>query len=259
MEAILSTIGFSAAVIFCYMTALFFVALLLKDNSIADIFWGIGFAVVSLCAFFVVGDFALRQIVVTVLVLIWATRLSVRIAKRNWGKGEDVRYQKWRREWGRLFVVRSYLQVFLLQGLIMLLNLFPVLIIFASGDRGITVLDIVGVVIWVTGFLFESVGDLQLDRFLKDPANRGRIIDRGLWRYSRHPNYFGEITMWWGIFVIALSVPWGWVGVVGPLTISLLIVFVSGIPMTERLMDKTPGFAEYKRRTSVLIPWFPKR
>jgi len=249
----------AAIIIFGYMTGLFIIALIRKDNSIADIAWGFGFVIVAWLTLWIVGNFYPRQLLTCILVLIWGSRLSIRIFRRNRGRGEDPRYRKWREEWGRFFVPRSYLQVFLLQGAILLVNISPVLIINTTSDGSLNVLDACGLLIWITGFIFESVGDYQLDQFLANPKNRGTIMDQGLWRYTRHPNYFGEITMWWGIYIIALSVPYGWIGIIGPLTITLMIVLVSGIPMTERLMEKTPGFEEYRRRTSVLIPWFVKK
>ena len=256
---LINTFLIAAIIIFCYMTGLFVIALIRRDNSIADIAWGFGFVIVAWATLSIVGSFYPRQILVCSLVLIWGSRLSIRIFIRNLGRPEDPRYRKWREEWGRFFILRSYLQVFILQGVILLVNISPVLIINTTSDGNLILLDALGLLVWLTGFFFEFVGDYQLDLFLKEPKNRGNIMDRGLWYYTRHPNYFGEITMWWGIFIIALSVPYGWIGFVGPLTITLMIVFVSGIPMTERLMEKTPGFEEYRRRTSVLIPWFPKK
>ncbi|MGV8079723.1 MAG: DUF1295 domain-containing protein [Syntrophales bacterium] len=255
---IAETIRFAALSIFLYMTALFFVALKRHDNSIADVAWGMGFVLVSWTTLLFFGEFTNRQLIANVLVLIWGVRLSIRIYLRNRGKGEDVRYRRWREEWGRSFIVRSYFQVFMLQGFLMLLNLSPVLFINAGDAAALTILDGFGMLVWLVGFCFEAVSDWQLDRFMRDPGNRGIIMDRGLWRYSRHPNYFGEVVMWWGIYMLALSAPWGWVSIFGPATITLLIVFVSGIPMTEKLMENNPSFAEYRRRTSVFIPWFPK-
>lgn len=252
---------FSAAVliIFVYMTALFLLALWQKDNSIADVAWGPGFILVAWLTLFIYGSFTARQLIASLLVFIWGMRLSIRIYLRNRGKGEDIRYRKWREEWGKSFVVRSYLQVFLLQGGILLLNITPVLFINTSGSAAFGFIDFLGLLVWISGFVFESVSDLQLDRFMKDPGSRGKIMNSGLWRYSRHPNYFGEVTMWWGIYILALSEPWGWASIIGPLTISSMILFVSGVPMTERLMEKIPGFADYKSRTSIFIPWFPRK
>jgi steroid 5-alpha reductase family enzyme len=246
----------AALIVFLYMTALYLLALRRKDNSIADVAWGPGFILVAWFTFILYGSFTLRQLTACFLVLIWGLRLSVRIYLRNSGKGEDARYRKWREEWGKSFIIRSYLQVFLLQGGILLLNITPVLFIntYATGNPGL--MDLLGVFLWMMGFCFESLADWQLDRFIKNPDNRGKIMNQGLWRYSRHPNYFGEVTMWWGIYILALSVPWGWVSVIGPLTISYIILFVSGVPMTERFMEDNPAFADYKRRTSAFIPWF---
>ncbi len=249
----------AALIVFLYMTALYLLALRRRDNSIADVAWGPGFILVAWYTFISNGSFTLRQLTGCLLVLIWGLRLSVRIYLRNRGRGEDERYRKWREEWGKSFFIRSYLQVFLLQGGILLLNCAPILFIntYKAGNLGY--LDLLGVVLWVLGFGFESVADWQLDRFIKNPDNRGKIMDKGLWRYSRHPNYFGEVTMWWGIYIIALSVPWGWASIIGPLTISYIILFVSGVPMTERFMENNPAFADYKRRTSSFLPWFPRK
>jgi len=256
---LVQTISVAALILFLYMTAWFLLALKRKDNSIADVAWGTGFIIVAWSTFLLNGSFSPRQWIVNLLVLIWGLRLAIRIHLRNRGKGEDVRYRKWREEWGKSFVLRSYLQVFLLQGFILLLNITPVLFIntYAAGDLGI--LDVLGLILWLLGFFFESLADWQLDRFLKDPGNRGKVMDRGLWRYSRHPNYFGEVTMWWGIYILTLSVPGGWMSIIGPLTITYIILFVSGVPMTERFMEGNPVFDDYKRRTSVFIPWFPRK
>jgi steroid 5-alpha reductase family enzyme len=253
---LISTYTNAALILFLYMTALYLVALWRQDNSIADVAWGPGFILAAWSTLVLDGSFSLRQLIACLLVLIWGLRLSVRIYLRNRGKGEDERYRKWREEWGKSFIIRSYLQVFLLQGGILLLNIAPILFIntYKAGNPGY--LDLLGVLLWVLGFGFESVADWQLDRFIKNPDNRGKIMGRGLWRYSRHPNYFGEVTMWWGIYILALSVPWGWISIIGPLTISYIILFVSGVPMTEKFMEDNPAFADYKRRTSAFIPWF---
>jgi steroid 5-alpha reductase family enzyme len=258
---ILETVGWSALIVFCYMTTLFVIAIIRKDNSVADVAWGPGFIVVTWAALLINWSWSASQIVVAVIITIWGLRLAIRIFRRNRGRGEDPRYAKWRSDWGRYFLLRSYLQVFLVQGVVLLLNVTPVMILMSadSDTLGWAGFLFIGLAAWCTGFVFESLGDYQLDKFLKQPENRGTIIDIGLWHYTRHPNYFGESTMWWGIFIIALAAPWGWVGVIGPIVITSMILFVSGIPMTEKLMEKTPGWEEYKARTSAFIPWFPKR
>jgi len=259
------TILYAAITAFAYFTILFVIATIIKDSSILDIAWGPSFIVTAWVVLLVniISDpagtaFGVRQFLVAGLVTVWGLRLGIRIFRRNKGKGEDPRYVKFREEWGKWFTLRSYFQLFLFQGIILMLNVTPVLLIMSGIRETLVWSDYIGLAIWVVGFLFETVGDYQLDTFLKDPANRGTIIDRGLWQYTRHPNYFGEATMWWGIFVIALNQSWGWIGVIGPLVITGMLLFVSGIPMTERMMEKTPGWEEYKRRTSIFIPWFKK-
>ena len=254
---ILTSFWMSAAAVFGFMTLAFVVALIKKDNSIVDVGWGLGFILVALVTFFARGDREPQQILVTVLVLIWGLRLATHVFLRNRGKGEDPRYKKWREEWGGNFVIRSYLQVFLLQGCLLLLVVLPVIIINSYPEGSAVWPGAIGAVIWVVGFLFEAVGDYQLVRFVGDPQNRGKIMDRGLWRYTRHPNYFGEVTQWWGIFIIALATPYGWVGIIGPLVITALILRVSGIPMLEERFAGNPEWEAYKKRTSVFIPWFP--
>ena len=259
------TVLIAAMTAFAYFTILFVMAVIAKDNSILDIAWGPSFIVTAWVALGVNmarspagAAFGARQYLVGALVTVWGLRLGIRIFRRNRGRGEDPRYVKFREEWGKYFLLRSYFQLFLFQGVILMLNVTPVLLIMAGIRKTLEWSDWLGLAVWVTGFLFESIGDYQLDSFLKVPENRGTIIDRGLWRYTRHPNYFGESTMWWGIFVIAVNQPWGWIGVIGPTVITAMLLFVSGIPMTERLMEKTPGWEEYKRTTSMFIPWFKK-
>lgn len=256
---ILQTVGWVALIVFGYMTALFVIALIRKDNSVADVAWGPGFIVASWSALFINASYGATQYLVAALVTVWGLRLATRIYRRNRGRGEDPRYEKWRRDWGRFFLARSYLQVFVLQGLILLLNVSPVLILMSAPAQGLVWYGYLGLAVWFTGFVFESVGDHQLDVFLSEPSNRGTVNDRGLWKYTRHPNYFGESTMWWGIFIICLAAPWGWVGIIGPLAITGTILLVSGIPMTEKLMEDIPGWDDYRRRTSAFVPWFPRK
>jgi steroid 5-alpha reductase family enzyme len=256
---LVEAIWISALVMLSYMTILFMLSVVLKDNSIADIAWGPGFVIVALTLFLISAEYTIGQILVTTLIAIWGFRLGIRILMRNWGRGEDFRYQKWRKQWGKYFFIRSYLQVFLTQGFLLLLIIFPVYIINAYGQESLSWLEGIGILIWLVGFFFETVGDYQLDKFLKNPANKGRILDSGLWKYTRHPNYFGEVTQWWGIFVLGIGLSYGWLGIVGPMTITFLILKVSGIPMLEKAMSKNPAFLPYKEKTSVFIPWFPKK
>jgi len=242
-----------------YMTLWFLVSLIRKRNDVADVAWGLGFVLLAWTSFFLSGGSGTRGLPAGILVSIWGLRLAWHIHARHRGKPEDFRYMAWRREWGKWFYVRSYAQVYLLQGALLFLVALPVLMINRSPGGRFGFLEVMGVCVWLLGFLFESVGDAELARFTRDPDNRGKILQSGLWQYTRHPNYFGEVVQWWGIWLLAVGVPGGWLGIVGPLTITFLILKVSGIPMLEKKMAENPDFATYKRRTNVFLPWFPKR
>lgn len=250
---------YSAIAVVLYMTGLFLIALVRKDNSIADIGWGVGFILVALLSFFLEPGYTLRHLLVVGLVVVWGARLATHIALRNRKRGEDFRYAKWRAQWGRLFIVRSYLQVFLLQGLILLVISYSVMVINHSTDSGWTPWDVLGLCLWLIGFFFEAVGDDQLIRFKRDAANKGKIMTTGLWKTTRHPNYFGESAMWWGIFLIALSVKNGWTAVVSPVVITFMLLKVSGVPMLEKKYAGNREFEEYARKTNAFFPWFPKK
>lgn len=249
----------TAIIVFIYMNIVFAVALIMKDNSIVDIAWGLGFILVAAFTLFRQAGTTSLQILVSLLVLLWGLRLAVHVFIRNKGRGEDWRYANWRREWGRWFVVRSYLQIFLLQGLMLIIIAYPIMLINSTQTDSIGLLAVAGTLIWMVGFFFEAVGDFQLLRFKRNPENKGKLMTQGLWRYTRHPNYFGECAMWWGIFLAALSVPEGWTALISPLLITFLLLRVSGVAMLEAKYKTKPDFQEYARRTNVFIPWFPKK
>lgn len=247
-----------ALVMFVYMSLWFVISLLKKRNDVADTAWGLGFVLLAWVSFFLSQDASGRGILVCVLVSVWGFRLAWHIYRRNRGKTEDYRYAMWRKTWGKWFYLRSYFQVYILQGMLLFLIVLPVLLINNNAATNLRALDLIGVLVWLAGFFFESVGDAQLEHFIKDPANKGKLMQSGLWRYTRHPNYFGEVTQWWGIWLFALSVPGGWLGIVGPLTITTLILKVSGIPLLEKKMAEHPEFAAYQKRTSMFIPLPPR-
>ncbi len=242
-----------------HATLWFLVALKLQRNDVADVAWGTGFIILTLVGQFSAATISMRGFIVTALVIIWGLRLSLHIGLRNRGKAEDPRYRKWREEWGAHATIRAYFQIFLLQGLLIVVILMPVTYILSHQNAALSCFDGFGVVVGLVGFFFEAIGDFQLARFKKEPGNRGRVITSGLWRYTRHPNYFGEVTLWWGVWLIACSIPGGWETVFGPATITALILFVSGIPLLERKYEGNIQFAEYKRRTSAFFPLPSKR
>jgi steroid 5-alpha reductase family enzyme len=247
-----------AVLLFVYMSLWFIISLIRKRNDVADVAWGLGFVLLAWASFCLAGAIGQRELIVCILVTIWGLRLAWHIYMRNKDKPEDYRYQKWRMDWGEWFYLRSYLQVYLLQGALLFVIALPVLVINKNGEGAPGIPDGIGLAVWLFGFYFEALGDAQLARFSRDPANKGKVLQSGLWAYTRHPNYFGEVTQWWGIWLIALAVPSGMLAIVGPLTITFLILKVSGIPMLEAKLEQNPDYAEYKRKTSMFIPRPPR-
>lgn len=248
-----------ALVLFLYMNLWFIISLIKKRNDVADVAWGLGFVLIAWTSFLLSENFNTRSLVVNILVSVWGLRLAWHIHSRNKGRSEDYRYLAWRQEWGKWFHIRSYLQVFVLQGIFLYLIISPLMIINKNLGSVLNFIDILGILIWVIGFFFEVVGDAQLKRFLKNPANKGKLMKTGLWSYSRHPNYFGEVTQWWGIWLLALNVVNGYLSIIGPITITFLILKVSGIPMLEKKMTNNPEFVEYKKRVNIFFPFLPKK
>ncbi len=253
MNTLFFQCGFIA---FLYVTFLFIIAQTKKNNNVVDVGWAIGFIILSIYSLLFFSSFHYRQLLATLLVLIWGSRLSTHIYIRTRGKEEDPRYKLLKKRWGKYEPLMSYLEIFLFQGFLMIVIVSPVLIINSYCLGGLNLLDAFGLSIWLTGLFLESTADMQLFTFLSEPKNRGTILTTGLWRYSRHPNYFGEILIWVGMWLIALSVPYGWLSIISPLTIIGLFYFVS-IPITERQFEQNEEFQRYKKLTSTLIPWPP--
>lgn len=251
----------AGAVIFVLMLLLWLVSLLLKNSSIVDIFWGFGFVISAWVYYFLTPDgFMIRKLLVTGLATLWGLRLTIHVLTRNWGKPEDFRYQKWRKEHGRVWWIRSLFQVFILQGFLMWIISTPLLAAQYSGvPSRLTLFDYAGVVLWIIGFFFETVGDLQLSNFRNNLANKGHILNTGVWRLTRHPNYFGDSAQWWGYFLFALAAG-GWWSLFSPVIMTLFLIKVSGVALLEKtLKDTKPGYREYMETTSAFIPWFPKK
>lgn len=244
--------------IFLYATVWYGIALWKKRNDVADIAWGMGY--ILLCIFLWCTRAASPLLLwLYWLVTLWGLRLSLHIYLRHRGKPEDYRYRAWRQQWGNTFYWRSYMQVFLLQGFFMLVILSPVIHTAGSAPVLTGITTWTGLFAWMTGFYFQGVADYQLLRFSKTNKQPGAVLQTGLWKYSRHPNYFGEILMWWGIFIMTLPVQHSIYFIISPVTITLLLVFVSGIPLLEKKKAGDAAFEAYKRRTSVLVPWWRRR
>lgn len=240
--------------------ATFLFAIWRKDNGLADIFWGMGFITLSLTLFWQTGSFLPRQILAHIMVVLWGLRLALHITARNWGRGEDKRYLSWRKEWGKNWLWRSYLQVFVLQSALLCVVAAPIFIIQGQPNQpALNLIDCVGFGIWLFGLSFEAVGDFQLLQFKQRKHKPGAIMTQGLWKYTRHPNYFGEVTLWWGFWLLVVGLPGGWFSAIGPATLTFLILFVSGVPLLEKRQMKNPAFRKYAQKTSVFLPWWPKK
>jgi steroid 5-alpha reductase family enzyme len=253
-------LALAAATIAVGAVALWAVSLAARDASLADRFWGPGFVVVAaLGAAFGAGAPARRGLVL-LLVAIWGLRLGWHIHRRNRGHGEDPRYAAMRARHGGRFGRVSLVTVFLLQAALLLVVALPLLAAAtAAAPAALGALDVAAVAVWLVGFLFEAIGDAQLARFKADPANRGRVMDRGLWRYTRHPNYFGDALLGWGLFLFAAA-GGAWWTAVGPALMTWLLLRVSGVALLEKgLAASKPAYAEYVARTSAFLPWPPRR
>ena len=238
------------------MMVMWSVSLLLRDASIVDRVWGLTFVVQAWVYVAVTRPTSFLPWLMVALVSIWGLRLSVHIHLRNRGQDEDYRYARMREEHGDRFWWYSLFSVFLLQGAISLVVAAPVLMVIARQEP-VNGLGLVaaGVAVWLLGFVFEALGDWQLARFKASPENRGKLLTTGLWSLTRHPNYFGDATLWWGYFLIAASVQDGWISAFGPLLMSVLIRFVSGVSMMEKdQIAKRPNYAEYIRSTPAFFP-----
>lgn len=250
----------SAAGIAALMLIVWLVSLRLEDASIVDPVWPLGFVLVAWIGFAIGDGEPGRKWLLAILVTVWGLRLSGYLFKRNLGHGEeDYRYQAMRRKHGDRFPIVSLYTVFGLQGLLMFVVSLPVQVGMEI-DGALGIFDILGVIAWMVGFFFESVGDAQLARFKADPTNDGRVMDQGLWRYTRHPNYFGDFMVWWGHFLIAASVGWeGWATFVGPVVMSVLLMRVSGAKLLEKSLKKRrQGYEDYIARTSEFFPRPPR-
>lgn len=243
-----------AFVIWLFMTIAFFYALIKKDNSIVDVFWGLGFIVVAAYSLIRSGNFNSETFILNFLVLLWGIRLSSHIFIRNKGKGEDFRYKAWRDTW-KYFLLRSYFQIFLLQGIFMMIVASPLYFVNHNSDGTFHLNDTIGIILFLIGFSFETLSDYQLILFKRNPDHKGKIITTGLWSISRHPNYFGEALIWWGIGCFALSYYQGWIMLVSPLMITLLLRFVSGVPMLEKKYQNHPDWKDYKQKTAAFVPF----
>jgi steroid 5-alpha reductase family enzyme len=252
-----ATMAGSAAALAAFMVAAWLLSLRLRDASIVDVAWGLGFVLVAWIAFALGDGDGERPLLAAVLATLWGLRLAGYIGARKLRHpGEDPRYAAWREKRPDSFWIHSLVVVFLFQGALVWVVALPLMAAGAS-DGALGPLDVLGLALWAVGLAFEAIGDAQMSRFKADPANRGTVMDRGLWRYTRHPNYFGDFLVWWGLFLVALSAG-AWWAVVSPLVMTVLLTRVSGKDHLERSLSGRPGYADYVRRTSGFVPLPPR-
>lgn len=241
-----------------YVHIVFALSLWLKRNDIADIAWGMGYLLLCL-GFSTQYTVSSTALLVYALISVWSLRLSFHIWLRNRGTAEDFRYRQWREEWGKNFWWRSWLQVYVLQGFFLLVISAPLVVAACAPETALSSFTWIGLGAWIIGFLFQSIGDQQLQVFRKKRKSKDEILQTGLWKYSRHPNYFGEALMWWGLWLMVRPLEYGTWAIISPITITYLLRWVSGVPMLEKKYQSNPAFQAYSQRTSAFIPWFPKK
>lgn len=248
------------AAAFGLMTAVWLASLVREDASIIDIFWGPGFAMLAWLYYLEGDQLTARQVLVPLLVSLWGVRLGLYIFWRGRGKGEDYRYAEMRQKWGAIFPLLSLPIVFWLQATLLWFIALPLLRVqVASQPQALGWLDGFGLLLFTTGFFFEAVGDLQMAHFKDDPSNKGKVLDSGLWRYTRHPNYFGDATLWWGFWLLTASTQGALWTIASPIVMTILLLKVSGVALLEKGLAKTkPAYRDYVHKTSAFIPWPPK-
>lgn len=238
-----------------FFTIAFFIAQAKENNGLQDVAWGAGFIVVALYSYLFSRTESLNGAVITVFVILWGGRLAYHLFKRNWNAPEDKRYVAMRKNWeGKNPKLQAYFKVFMFQMILLFIIVQPVLLANTQNGNGLVWINYIGIGVWLVGYFFEVVGDYQLKQFKKKAENKGKLMTEGLWSYTRHPNYFGEATMWWGIFLISLVSTRSLVGIIGPIAITYLLLKVSGVPMLEKKYEGRADFEEYKKRTSKFIP-----
>jgi len=251
----------AALAIFVYFTLFFIVAQLIHNNSIVDIGWGSGFVVSAWSTVLIKGVNSPIVWIVLGLLSFWGLRLSYYILIRNHGKEEDFRYQNMRKRWGTSFpTMKAFLNVFLMQGVLMYIVSLPIIALIDAPKDKINFLTITAMIFWLIGAFFEVVGDAQLKRFKADTAHRGKLMTEGLWRFTRHPNYFGEALMWWSLTGLIISVNPNLIWVlISPLLMNLLLLYVSGVPLLEKKYADRADFQAYAKRTNKFVPWFERK
>lgn len=261
MSAFFSSLLPGLAVILVAVTLVWLLSLVKRDVSIVDIFWGLGFVILSWFYRSLGPELTDRHWVLLIVVTIWGFRLALHLLWRNWGHEEDARYQVMRSYRGANFWWMSLFTIFFLQGVLLWLIVMPLAVVQLNvGPPLWRWTDVLGLLCWSIGFFFETVGDWQLARFKANPANRGRVMNTGLWAYTRHPNYFGDAMVWWGHFLLAFAVPGSLWTIFSPVLMTVLLLKISGVALLEQtITERRPAYRDYILQTNAFLPWFPRR
>lgn len=227
-----------------------------KNHGLIDVFWGLGFIVGALASYLYGPKENMVALMINILVTLWGLRLAYYLFKRNYGKPEDERYLIRRERWRDNFAFKMFTRMYLFQLVMNLIINIPVILANQKLASSFTLLTYLGIGLWLVGYFFQVLGDSQLKKFKANPKNKGKIMDQGLWSLTRHPNYFGEVTMWWGIFLMALSIKVSIFAIISPILVTFLLLRVSGVKMMEGIMEGRPGWDEYAAKTNKFFPWF---
>jgi steroid 5-alpha reductase family enzyme len=258
---IFKIVGLTSIIVILFMTIVFAISRLLKRTDLVDVAWGLAITVAAIASF-VIGGQTIGwnvQTLIVGLIAVWGVRLSYTISIRFRRTEEDKRYIELRKKWHGNEALNTYGRIFIVQAVFATIIGLGAVTLNALEATTIGLVAFIGIVVWVIGFVFEALGDWQLKQFLANKANKGKLMTKGLWQYTRHPNYFGEATQWWGIFIIALSLPQGWLAIISPVLITYLLLFVSGVPMTEKAFEGRKGWKAYQKQTSKFLPLPPHK
>ena len=262
MQPVWTILGIGAVTAFVLFGLTWLLSRRLDNYSFVDVTWSYALAVIVPIYAWLSHGFALRELLVVAMACLWSARLGTHLLLRVWKHHphEDVRYQVLRKDWAGSLGLKFFL-FFQAQALLIVLLSVPMLLALRNPAPQLAWVEWLGLAVWLIGVVGESLADWQMQRFKADPANRGRVCTVGLWRYSRHPNYFFESVIWWAFWLFACGSPWGWVTVYAPLLILHFLLRVTGIPLTEKCAVESKGdaYREYQRTTSAFVPWFPKK
>lgn len=242
-----------------YMSSWFLVSLKSKRYDVIDVAWGPGFIMIVLLSFYFRElGLDLRSLFIIILIILWGLRLFFHTFHRNMKQGEDWRYHEWHNDSSCKYLLCTFFQVFIFQGALMMIVSLPLAYSLSLTFLPMYDINYLGVILASLGLVLETVADLQRSNFLNIEINKDKLMTSGLWRFSRHPNYLGEIVFWWGIYFLIWGLANSWMLIIAPLTISYMLIFVSGLP-TEKKYHGRKDYIEYKRKTSPLLLWFPKK